>query len=251
MLAEFLKALIGEVQKPNTRFLQHDDLPGRVWADHSDGTLNEIARNPRDRDASIGSLQDLVRYVTDPIVCKAPEVYVSTEKIDVLLDRADRNEVATMFLAPSSRWLSLQAISEKPFRAAPKDIVKWLRFALHDNSIGHVIQALSRLDFTRTSTGRTNVSHGRESLGSSVEAEVQGIERVPESFLVSIPVWSTPGVWSNVNIELGIYIDLTASVVELHVMPDAMQTALQQATFGLAASLRDSMPNVPVFVGRP
>lgn len=143
-------------------------------------------------------------------------------------------------------------LEKSPAKMQPKDAVKMLRLELHGGNVSHVIQALSRIDFSRTSAGKTDVAHGKESLGRSVEAAVQQADGVPETFTVAVPVWSAFGFDRySVQVQFGLYLDLQAQKVELRVLGDEIERVVGLATHAVAADLREALPSVPVFMGEP
>ena len=117
---------------------------------------------------------------------------MGSNEVYAYLDREDRRERVNVELKESSRFELVQQL-QKPRGMQPREAVKLLRLDLHGGNVGHVIQALSRIDFTRTSAGKTDVAHGRESLGRSVEAVVQQADTVPERFTLAVQPWTTAG----------------------------------------------------------
>lgn len=155
-------------------------------------------------------------------------------------------------LVESQRLKLCRAIEAAPRTMHPRDAVKMLRLDLHGGKHEAVIQALSQVDFTRNSTGRSHVEHGRESLGKSVEASVQQADKVPKEFTVGVPVWTNNGFTRySVLLTFGVFLDLDNQAVELRVLSDECQRVVNQSLLAVVADLRDSLPNVPVFLGTP
>lgn len=213
--------------------------------------IESLTVPPPVRNHEVHSVDDLLRLLGDKAIAVEPEVFCDDVEVAVLLDRRSRIATARMELLPTQRWDMISGLAAKPWRGTPRDLVRMLRFDLHGTDIGHVIQALSRLDFVRANTARSQVAHGKESLGGSVEAEAQGIEKVPETFVLSVPIWSTPGCNQNVTVTMGIYLDVQAQVVELRTLADEVSRATNAALFALADTLREKKPDLPIFVGTP
>jgi hypothetical protein len=181
----------------------------------------------------------------------APEVYIAPQQVQAFLDRQDRREFVRVKLAETKRFQQVAAL-QTPKSMQPKDAVKMLKLELHGGNVAHVIQALSRIEFTRTGTGRTNVEHGKESLGRSVEAMVQQAKDVPEQFTLAVPVWSTSGFSRfSVNVEFGLYLDLEAQTVELRVLADEIERVRNQALAAAASELGARLEGIPIFLGTP
>lgn len=251
MLAELIRELVGLGQKTvEVELHTTPELPRKVFLQHGQ-SLQEIDAPPPLRQHRLESFDDLVRALLDPAVCFAPEVYACSTKVAVLLDRSDRREVIEVALAESKRFALCGAL-QTPRALQPKEAVKMLRFDLHGGNVGHIIQQLSRVDFVRTSTGKSHVEHGRESLGRAVEASVQQADKVDDRFFLAVPVWSTAGFNRfGVQVEFGIYLDLENQAIELRVLPDEIERCRNLAVAALVSELRAQCPEVPVFTGRP
>lgn len=253
MLAEFLREVVGLGQKAKqVEFHTHERLPRIVFV-RTDSGVAVHPVPPLDRNHSLRGFDDFVAAVKDPAIGAEPEVYVGPDKVVALLERDDRRERVTIALTRSARFTKVCALEAQPLRLQPRDAVKMLRLELHGGNVQHVIQALSRIDFVRTSAGKTDVDHGRESLGRSVEAAVQQADKVPQDFVLAVPVWSTHGFSRyTVQVQFGIHLDLEAQVVELRVLPDEVERVVGLAMAAAAADLRHALgEGIPVFLGAP
>jgi len=252
MLAEFFDRIVGLAKGAHqVEFKTHDELPRQVFVRHGDKLEVHEAPPPFRKHHLVG-YDDLVAALKDSDIAPAPEVYIIGNEIEVLLDRSSRVERVKVALNWSKRFLKCQEIEKTPRAMTPKDAVKMLRFELHGGNVEHVIQALSRIDFTRNSAGKSHVEHGRETLGRSVEAAVQQADAVPKDFTVAVPIWTNPGFHVHgANIEFGVFLDLEAQMVELRVMSDECLRVSNLAVGAVISRLQESLPNVPVFHGNP
>lgn len=250
MLAEFLSRIVELGQKAKAvDVIAHPSLPDMVFVRHGD-QLTEHQVPPPPRKPTLAGLNDLVEMLGHKDIAPAPEVYVGPAGVVAFLDATERDERATLPLTESVRFRLCQEIERQPRAFAPRDLVRFLRQSLYGVN-DQLIQKLSRLDFTRTSTGKTDVKHGRETLGRSVEAVVQQAEDVPETFAVLVPIWTTPGCpWAR-SIEFGIYLDVEKSAVELSVLSDSCTSARNGALADLRNAISEACPDVPVFMGAP
>lgn len=256
MLAELINAVVGLGRKTTEfKFHEHPQMPGRVWITHGDEREQCDAPSPL-RAHQLAGFDDLVAALSDKTLAKSPEIYVAADQIVAFLDREERRATVRLALQETSRWKKVMAL-QTPSSMQPKDVVKMLKLELHGGNVAHVIQALSRIEFTRTGTGRTNVEHGKESLGRSVEAQVQQAKDVPEKFTLAVPVWSTSGFGRFAGqVEFGIYLDLEAQTVELRVLADEVERvrnlALAQVVTELSVQIEKATGSVvPVFLGKP
>lgn len=253
MLAEFFDRVVDLGQQAKqVELVTHEAFPRRVWI-RNGSALDPHDAPPADRDPSLRGFDDLVALLQDSTIAPAPEVYVGPECVTAYLDRNDRHQRADVNLHWSKRFTKCVELEKAPAKMQPKEAVKMLRLELHGGNVDHVIQALSRIDFVRTSAGKTDVAHGRESLGKSVEAKVQQADTVPQSFTLGVPVWATHGFSRySVQVEFGVYLDTDAQVVELRVLSDETERVVGLAMSAAAADLRAALgDNVPVFIGKP
>ena len=252
MLAEAIAKIVGLGQAAKqVEFFTHAGLPQSVFVRHGD-ELEEKAVPPPLRQHTLGGFADLIQALTDKAIAPAPEVYISESSVVGLLDRADRRERVSVPLTCSARLLQCAQMQAKPRAFSPREAVKFLRMELHGANLGTVIQALSRIDFKRQVGASSDVAHGRETLGRSVEAAVQQAEAVPQEFHAYVPVWTTPGFTDYPQaIHFGLFLDMEAGQVELRVLSDETERAMGAALATAAADIRKALPGVPVFVGVP
>lgn len=251
MLSDAIKALVELGQKAKAvDVIAHPSLPELVFVRHGD-QLTQHQVPPPPRKPTLAGLNDLVAMLRDRGIAENPEVYVGPTGVVAFLDATKRDERAVLPLTESVRFRLCQDIEKQPRLFAPRDLVRFLRQTLWGGASNHLIQALSRLDFTRTSTGKSDVAHGRETLGRSVEAVVQQAQDVPEAFVAQVPIWTTPGCPWTRPVEFSIYLDVEKSAVELSVLSDSC-TAARNGALGLVReALAESLGEVPVFMGAP
>lgn len=252
MLAEALDRLVDLGQQTvAVQFHQHRDVPTKLWVQHGSELKESDVPAPLRGHGLLG-YDDLVAALKDKAIAPDPEVYVCGSAVVALLDRKERRSVVRVALSESKRLQLCREFEAKPRKMQPKDAVKMLRLELHGGRHDHVIQALSRVDFTRTGAGKSHVEHGKESLGRSVEASVQQAENIPKDFGVGVPVWTNNGFARySVTIEFGLFLDLDEQNVELRVLSDECQRVVNATLVALANDLRDSLVGVPVFLGTP
>lgn len=250
MLSEFVDRLVTLGQGvQSAEFTVHQLLPRTLFVQHA-GKLERIDAPAPLRKHRLTGFRDLVAALRDHEIAPDPEVYIDGTSVVAFLDRTERQSIVSMPLTETARF-KLCCELEKPRGFAPRDLVKFLRLELHGGAHQAVTQAVSRIDFMRTSSGKTDVKHGRETLGKSVEAVVQSAEDIPESFVVTVPIWSTPGCGWTKPIEFGIYLDNEKQQVELRAFSDECAGARNAALAELRNAIAEACPDVPVFMGAP
>ncbi len=252
MLADFIAA-IGALAKEADRpkLLAHDRFPDVVFTRSEDGTAEALDVPPPRRLHKLLGLDDVIAAVKDAKVAPDPEVYHGPSGICVLLDRHCRRDTVSMPFDVSARYQVLRELQGgKAF--APKDAVKFLRYTLHGTGIEGVVQALRRIDFSRTSGGTSDVRHGKETLGRAVEAAVQQADSVPEEFVVSTPVYTNAGLReATVRVKVSIYLEVMSQAIELGTMPDELEASQVAVQRFIHDALVGALPGVPIFHGIP
>lgn len=249
MLAEFVSKIaelaVGKKQVEAVEVPELRKIIVRKGDEYSD---EEIP--PDFRSADLTSLDDFCRYVTDPRIPVDPnmvEIFHSPERIVAYLDGARREDMAQMTLRHSAEWMAIERLL--PRSAPPVELLKFLR--KNFNAVPQEVRdSLSRIDFTRTSSGRTSVEHGRESLGRSVEASVQQADKIPESFKVTVPMYDNPGLRGiRVTVQIGIYLHSTEEQVEFFALPGEIDAAVNQVHEEIGKRLAAGAPDAQVFHG--
>jgi hypothetical protein len=258
MLAEFVQAISTQaLAGQRVTFHENGRLPHLVYVQKPTGEVEAVPVPPDDRNHTLYGIDDLAAALNDKAIAPRPEVYINGRGGDLTayLDRDERRQSVTVPLAWSKRFTRCVELETKAVSMSPRDAVKFLRYELHGapNLETHVIQPLSRLDFNRTSAGKSHVEHGRESLGKSVELSVQQAENVPREFLIAVPIWTTPGATRYAtNITCGLFLDLEAQLVEFRVLSDECARVLANAVSALREDLAAMLPEgTPVFAGEP
>lgn len=248
--ADAFRELINLAQK--ARAVEVIEIPGvsdRKWIANRDGTREVVPIPARPRNNQMLSRADLVAAVLDKAICPDPEVFVSGTGVGVWCNRTQRTDRVGLNFTTSARFQLLTNL-QSPRAFQPKDAVKMLRLELHGGRHQSVIDALSNIDFQRTNAGKSNVAHGRETLGRSVEAVIQQADKVPQLFTIETPLWSTQGFNGyGTSIAIGVHLDPEQGTVELRVLSDEIMRATNECVNAVVTALRESMPDVPVFMG--
>lgn len=250
MHPETLEAVL-DLKETADSFQYHEGvLPEKVFVRH--GSNLEVFDVPPPRRAhEILTFGDFCEAMLDTAISDAPEVYHDHERIVGLLDRKDRRSYVCMPLIQTARWgtlCGLQAGRDYPVQEA----VKAMRFELHGTGIDPVITALRKVDFTRTSSGRSSVEHGREDLGRSVESAVQSADSIPEEFKVATPIYQNSGLRGSIEtVRVGVFLDVHGEQVHLRTLADELPQAVCRAQAAIGAALREALGSVPVFNGSP
>lgn len=250
MLAEFIQAIVGlGIQAQELEIRPIKGLNREVLVRCGDGYKHQPLDPPL-REHTVNGLADFVRAVKDGKLCGDAMVFHDEGELYAFLDRGDRREHVKMPLVQSQRFRQIVDLADGDSFSI-KQAVKFLRFHLHGSGAEEVIKALSRVNFERKSDGNVTVSHGRESLGRSVEATVQAKDEVPEVFKVDVPVYTNPGATWTMPIKIGVYLDVQDESIELRTLSDQTTEALNEIQDEIAGILESELPDVPIFHGSP
>lgn len=242
-------------QKIKVEFLQHPSLPRTLFVRDGDA-LQDRTIPPPDRAAKLTDLSSLLTLALDVVSDdgvepRRPEFYVNETSVVVLLDGRDRRERITLPLFTSDKWDLLQEIEDEVGRSyTVPNLVKFFRFSLRPPA--DVLAAVRVVDFQRAMHDGANVAHGNEAMSKRVEAKVMQADKVPESFNVPVSVFRTAGCMHDDTVEVGVYVNVHGSTIDLHVSGDDMEAARDRALSEIATRIRDRVGDAGrVYLGSP
>jgi hypothetical protein len=252
MLAEFLDRLAKMATEANAvQVIESEALRKIIVREGQKVTLHDIP--PVERSGFLDGVEDLILAAQDEDMSPDPEIFHNDCSITLVCDRNDRHEAMQMPLRYSSRWKVLNKLAQDQESMPARRLIQLLRFELSGSGIDGVVAALRKIDFTRRSDGSSNVQHGRESLGRSVEAAVQQAENVPETFDVTVPVILNHGLRdaTTVSVQCGVHIDVHDETIMVRPLADELMSAQLRAQAAIGTLLRDRLTDVPIFYGEP
>ena len=178
----------------------------------------------------------------------AGTVWHDEKQVVVLVNDSDRRDRVTLPLTLSEQYRALVALGKQSF--TQKQLVLWLKRTMRGAIDDGLLSAVRVLEFKRRNDGSGTVQHGKESLGRSVEAEVQGMAAIPETVTAFVAVYSTPGCEAKHPVVLSLDIDVDQQTFSLVPLADELTLAVQQAQRDLHAAL-DGELETPVYYGTP
>lgn len=255
MLAELVKTLVA-LGKDNAE-AKIVPVPGctrEAYLVHG-GELTPIKLPAPLRKFRVESLVDLCAMVHDDSVVDpgdCAQIFHDDGAVCLVIDVDDRREIVTLPLRKSERFKTLEAMVASPWVGTPAQTVQLLRFKLQGVGCDALIAALRKVDFARTNKTSADVTHGRETLGRSVEAAVQSVDTIPETFAVDVPVFTNNGLRDQVfRVRCGIHIDPHEGTIRIAPLADEIANALTIAQFAIIEACNALAPKVPRFWGSP
>lgn len=243
-LKEALEYLVGNGKASNTvQTIKEYPQARKLLIKDGDGSLQLFDEPGGGRKATLSGFDDFVTYVQS---CPSPEVYLGHDGA-VLLENAGMDERrATWRFWPTQRYSSIALVDHA---YSQKALLTFLR--THDIGPGGEIleKAIAKMDFKRNSVGARTVEHGRESLGKSVEAVVQGVDEIPRSVTLSARIWSNPGLTFVGQIIVAVLLDLENEKIHLRAAADAHAVVMSNTLQALKGDLQKALGKVPIYLG--
>ena len=231
MLAEMISK-IADLTLGGVDFKSHP-LPGgrEVLVRQPDGTVTRERIPPGDRKYAMGDLDSFSQLLDEAdngIVFVEPGQVGKSFTVTAFYDEHDRREFVYWTIQPSQPLLALLNLGTWNKH---KIVVELIRDKLFDCVPADLLHQLRSIDFTRRNDGSRTIEHGRESLGRSVEMQVQSKRgELPEVFEMTLPWFATDPVNEGCY-RLSVTLDLDAvnESIRLVVRGDELEQANQQA----------------------
>lgn len=209
------------------------------------------------RSHKVLSVEDAIavaKQAAQPGHANSPEVWHSPNKIVVVLDAADRRDTATMAFECSTQYAKLCELETR----GPLDQKKLISLLRVDFAgcidLPGLLTSVRKIKFRASTSGESNVQHGNESLGKSVEAEVSGVDAAfPEEVVVKVPVYRNYGEDGfRTSVVCALEIDPPTQTFSFRPLGGEITRAMHAAQESIGARLRDGVgETVPVYFGEP
>jgi len=212
------------------------------------GKHEEIAVPPPFRKHLVGSLTDLISYAE-----KHPKgvVWHSHSAVVLLLDDEDRRDSVVFPLDISDAWKKLKELDAEMTPLSQRDFVRLLRFYLGASPA--TVTTFRKLTFQSQVNAVGEIQKTKESLGRSIEAEVQGTSDLPEELIFNVPIYENIGERQLYPVRLFLEYDAQAqriyAVPEPGVLIELEETHQADIRQRLGAGL--DKKDIPVYYGRP
>ncbi len=251
MIAEAIRSIEEMARRSRTISIDVCDEVegGKVFVTEGGETKTFDRRLPKKRD-EVDSVDDFVDYANSVGMSESGMVMVGYQAVCATADANVRRNWFKLKLCTSKRWDRIIALASEPLKMDPAGARRWLRLKMPGTGTGDMVKALSKVDFDRRGSSSSRSEHGRESLGKSVEAQVQQIEEIPEHFTARVPIWNTPGATHFVvDVDITVHIDPQNERIEFHVSEDSLSRAVFVAREQLRGELRSHLPETPIVLG--
>ena len=194
---------------------------------------------------SVDTLADLIKQA---LLYDRGSIWISAELVLLLIDDEDRRERVNFCLCPSQAWDQLGNLEARG-PLTQKDTIRLLKNYLGCSAA--TVAVFRTLDFESRIKTSGQVDRGRESLGKSVEAKVQGTQDLPESLCVTVPIYATAGERQTYSIPLLLDYDVQAARILIEPEPDILAETLQTHLEDIRDRLEKDLPDYRIYLGRP
>lgn len=251
MLSEFLKLLQDTAVKASgAQVVRLNDKQRNAYL-VCNGDAKEVAIYPDPTNHSLLSVSSLIELAqTKEKEGAASQVWHSPDRVTLVIDTPDPRDVAVLTLEQSAAFKKLSCLV-KAIPMTQRDLIRLLRHDFRNCGVEFVLSAVKRLDFKRSNDGRSHIEHGKESLGRSVEAQVNSAEAIPEFFNVTIPVYSTRGADFHKTVYCTLEIDPQNERFLVLPDEDSLKGAINDVQEELHELLESELGDIPVYFGNP
>jgi hypothetical protein len=219
------------------------------------GEVHEFDVPPPARAHAFNDLDDLLAFVDGYPLSESDEpavvIWFSAGRIVAVLDNESyRRNTAHMNIEPTDEWTTVENLKEW---LDQKAFIRLLRFDL-----GSVLPPSALLDKVRKIRFENGVvtsqvtQKDRESMGREITSRLTAETELPEEILVSLQPAVIPGLEAREYvIRLVLEVDSARGMFRLLPAPGELERAERQWVRHLGRHMRETLPNIPVYNGRP
>lgn len=250
MLKEALEFLSGKFSKSESAKLLSIPGDGRTAFIDQGGAIHEVPVVPDLRSHTVKSVDDLCHAAGK--WNKAPVVWISDAAIVLLPDDADRRDRVSLPLIYSAAFQRLLSLAKAPV-LDQLSLIRTLRIDLQ-GTVGRadLLTAVRQIKFKTHESGASSITHGNESMGRTIEAEVTGAGNIPDSVLVSCAVYSNHGESEErFTVACDLEIDVKEQKFRFRPIPDEIERVTFQALEGIRGRIAEQLDGVSLFYGSP
>lgn len=210
-----------------------------------DGELKQFEHERPARQHTVYDLQSLKPWCEE-----TTPIWHDDDRVVVILDDdGHRDDTVEM---PLPLHPTFEALCEAPRNVDQAAMIRWLRLNLKDildKDHPNLISLLREIRITQNVAGTGTVTHGRESMGKTIDNAVTGVDAVPEDVLLRVPLW----LHHDAFVSVPCYFDIDTSNVKftLAPKPGAIEQAKADGQAWLHEQLEELAPESSVFFGTP
>jgi len=214
----------------------------------------QIAKPPAIRTHKASSIEAFCQVVNnlpaDSGQSQTATVWHDGFRVVGIFDDGDRRDTVKCELTPSRQLETLRKVDRTPLNQ--REFVRCLKLELGVPE--DFVAQFRKLQWSHGENMTTEHNRGADKLGASIRAEVDGVESLPDKYMLRMPLYDTDGAKQPYDIQCLIELDAdpNARTITLAPQPGAIQAALDAAQKDIEKDLNGGLKgNVPVFYGAP
>jgi len=176
-------------------------------------------------------------------------VFHSPAKIVLVVDDADRRDVATMNLVESETFTFMRTVGRS--NMDHRTMVNVLKNQLRDHVIDSLLPAVRKLDVSASNKQTAEISHGRERGTREFAADLVGASQIPEVLNVTASVYSNAGLRQSYTIKCSLDVAIPQLEFSLKPLPDELDIAVENAQSEIHQILEGALDGIAVLYGQP
>lgn len=186
-------------------------------------------------------------------VAELPKVVIwhDDQRVVAVLNDADyRDSRVTMPLPIHPTFTALAKMEGKDF--GQRELIDYLRLNLKkeiDAAVPTLIAALRDIKFVNNASGDAKIEHGRESMGRRIEQSVTGVDKLPEDFLLQVPLWLH--LDAVVAVDCALVVNTAEQTFRCGPKPGAVEQSKVAGQKWLNAQLETACESAVVYFGSP
>jgi hypothetical protein len=254
MLEELFRAVSAQALEAATpKIVKPPAEPDHRYLVIQGSTVSRMEAVPHPREHCLGTLASLLEaikhYENDE---GGVVVWYDRTGVTVHLNDETRRDLLQMGLPYAKPLQVLLSLQEKTQPMQQKPFVLLLRTTFATCCSPGVVDLFKKIKFRQGVQQDSVISHGKASLGKSVEMELTGTKDLPEYLSFDVRVWES-GFTSTQRVECALEIDAAAETFSLIPLPGQIEGAIQKAMEALGVALAEGLEgvDVPVFCGSP
>lgn len=204
---------------------------------------------PTPREHTIQSIADLIEYANQEWIKTRSVVWHEEGEVVLVIDDEDRHDTIRFFLTRTIQAGKLFELANRLQWFDQLAFVRMLRLDLRVDPT--IVGKFRRLDWSQGTTASQEAMHGRDRLGKQIQAEVRGIDELPEEIVVRVPLYREPAEDTLYDVLVLVEIDTTNNRLALIPAPGELDHVVQTHQMGIRQRLEDGLSDTPAFYGSP
>lgn len=219
-----------------------------------DGSIETYDKDVPARKHGVETLEDLVslanRFKGEE---RTPVVWYDEVGIKLVINDGDhRDDVVSLKLIKSDLFQAIVALDPRRWYD-PKSFIRLLRVELSGALDAQtLLDPVRRTRFENGATTTFEKTRTRESMGREINSSVKTDVEIPEYVVLRTPIYTTPGVQTEVSIRAAVEVDPAMGQFQLAVLPDEIQKAQNVVLGILGETLGEKLDDdIPYYQGSP